>query len=239
MWAVHRICESWSQKIPQIVQGVLTNGWITSKPSRFFGFAVNKKKRTRACVSFLASRKLDFNLRKTYDRDLIGWPLKFASHYDTKSCRWWLQEEICYAECCRIKAGRNSTAAILRATISGMDKRCNFSHYMHYFTVYPGLDINIVIISKHFFEEDYYRRKFGWINRNATLPWKFLMGARVDCTGRPSGGLHTLNPPQSRQSTYFRMLINWKLVKFYWNTNANAARNLFGWATSMLSAIRC
>ena len=176
-----------------------------------------------------------------WTQDFIGWPLKFASHYDTKSCRWWLQEEICYAECCRIKAGRNSAAVILRATISGVDKRCNFSHCMHYFTVYPGLDINIVIISKHFFKEDYYRRKFGlikWIAMQA-LPWKFLMGARVDCIGRPSSGLNTLNAWQSRQSTHFRVLIYWKLVKFYWNTNANVARNLFGWATSMLLAIHC
>ena len=78
-----------------------------------------------------------------------------------------------------------------------------FRHNMQYFTVYPDLNMNIVIISKHFFfKEDCYWRKFGESEGIAmqVLLWKFLMGGRVDCTDDPQAVLVTPSTQHSQDS---------------------------------------
>ena len=77
--------------------------------------------------------------------DLIGWTLKFASHYCTKCCRWWIHEEICCAQCCRSRT-RFYCCNIARNKFWG-GYTMQFSHCAQYCaqycTVYPDLKARI------------------------------------------------------------------------------------------------
>ena len=74
--------------------------------------------------------------------DLIGWTLKFASRCCTKSCRWWIHEEICCAQCCRSRT-RFYCCNIARNKFWG-GYTMQFSHCAQYCaqycTVYPDLN---------------------------------------------------------------------------------------------------
>ena len=74
--------------------------------------------------------------------DLIGWTLKFASHYCTTCCRWWIHGEICCAQCCRSRTRFyccNIARNIARNKFWG-GYTMQFSHCAQYCTVYPDLN---------------------------------------------------------------------------------------------------
>ena len=107
---------------------------VTEDPSSY------KKASTKPSLSFLASRRLDLNLRLTYDGRYLGHRLNLNVTFD------WLNTEICATLLHEmLRRTKFYCCSIARNNFRGA-YTMQFSYCAQYCTVYPGLQFSKMVL---------------------------------------------------------------------------------------------